>query len=136
MQNRAINNGRSNGNPSGGGIFCSYCHKTGHDKKNCFTLKTKEARNNNNPSNYSDSGNRQNYESKDVVFTATSKNGTLRNDVWICDSGACGHYCKSTEGMFNVSDIDDKITISNGDSMTATKVGSLKHHIAQFDGSV
>jgi hypothetical protein len=70
------------------------------------------------------------------VFTATSKNGTLSNDIWICDSGACGHYCKSTEGMFNVSDIDEKITVGNGNSMTATKVESLKHHVAQLDGSV
>jgi hypothetical protein len=28
----------------------------------------------------------------------------------------------STEGMFNISDIDEKITVGNGDSMTAIKV--------------
>jgi hypothetical protein len=91
-KNRAINYGGSNGNSSGG-IFCSYCRKSGHDKKNCLKLK-KEARNNN-PSNNSGNGNRQTYESQDVVFTATSKNGTLSDDTWICDSGACEHYCKS-----------------------------------------
>jgi hypothetical protein len=74
-KNRAINNGGSNGNSSGG-IFCSYCCKSGHDKKNCLKLKKKEARNNN-PSNNSSNGNRQNYKTQDVVFTATSKNGTL-----------------------------------------------------------
>jgi hypothetical protein len=42
----------------------------------------------------------------------------------------------STEGMFNISDIDEKITVGNGNSMTATKVGSLKCHIIQLDGSV
>jgi hypothetical protein len=51
------------------------------------------------------------------------KNGTLIDDIWICDSGACGH---STEGMFNTRDIDEKIAVGNGNSMTATKVGSLK----------
>jgi hypothetical protein len=63
------------------------------------------------------------------VFTATSKNGTLSDDIWICDSGACGHYCMSTEGMFNIRDIDEKITVGNDNSMTATKVGSLKRRV-------
>ena len=135
-KNRAVNNGGNNGNSSGGGIFCSYCRKTGHEKKNCFKLKKKEARNNNNPSNNNGNSNRQNYEPQDVVFTATSKNGTLSDEIWICDSGACGHYCMSTDGMFNIRDIDEKITVGNGDSMTATKVGSLKRRIIQLDGSV
>jgi gag-polypeptide of LTR copia-type/Zinc knuckle len=135
-KNCTINNGENNGNSSGGGIFCSYCRKTGHDKKNCFKLKKKEAQNNNNPSNYNGNSNRQNYEPQDVVFTATLKNGTLSDDIWICDSGGCGHYCKSTKGMFNISDIDEKITVGNGNSMTATKVGSLKCCVVQLDGSV
>ena len=132
-KNRAVNNGGNNGNTSGG-IFCSYCRKSGHDKRNCFKLKKKEARNNSSSSN-NGNGNRQNYESQDVVFTATSKNGTLSDDIWICDSGACGHYCKSIEGMFNLKDIAETITVGNGDSMMATKVGSLKRRVVQLDGS-
>ena len=132
-KNRAINNGGNNGN-SNGGIFCSYCRKTGHDKRNCHKLKKKEARNNN-PSNNNGNVNRQNYESQDVVFTATSKNETLSDDIWICDSGACGHYCKSIEGMFDIRDIAETITVGNGDSMMATKVGSLKRRVVQLDGS-
>jgi hypothetical protein len=97
-------------------------------------LKKKEARNNN-PSNNNGYGNRQNYDSQDVVFTATSKNGTLSNNIWICDSGACGHYCKSIEGMFNLKDIAETITVGNGNSMTAAKVGSLRHCIVQLNGS-
>jgi hypothetical protein len=62
-----------------------------------------------------------------VAFTATTKNGALSNDIWICDIGACGHYCKSLDGMFNLKDIKEKITVGNGNSMLATKVGSLKH---------
>ena len=119
---------------SSGGIFCSYCCKPGHEKKNCLKLKRKEGQNNNH-SNDNGNGNRQNYGSQDVVFTATSKNVTLNEDIWICDSGACGHYCKSIEGMFNIQEIDEKITVGNGDSMTATKVGSLKRRVIQLDGS-
>jgi hypothetical protein len=53
---------------------------------------------NNNPSK--DNGN-QNYESQDVVFTATSKNGKLSDDIWICDSGACGHndWCVANKSI-------------------------------------
>jgi hypothetical protein len=32
----------------------------------------------------------------------------LTNDTWICDSGACGHYCKSDK---DIKDIDKKITV-------------------------
>jgi hypothetical protein len=128
-KNCTVNNGGNNGNSSGGGIFCSFCRNSEHEKKNCFKLKKKEARNNNNPSNKNGNSNRQNYEPQDVVFTATSKNGTLSDDIWICDSGACGHYCMN-------GDIDEKITVGNGDSMTATKVGSLERCIIQLDGSV
>jgi hypothetical protein len=92
-KNRAISNGGNNVNSSGGNV-CLYCRKTGHDKKNGFKLKKKEARNNNNISNYNGNGNRQNYESQDIVCTATSKNGTLCDDIWIFDSGVCGHYYK------------------------------------------
>jgi hypothetical protein len=38
--------------------------------------------------------------------------------------------------MFNICEIDEKITVGNGNSMTATKVGSLKRRVIQLDGSV
>jgi hypothetical protein len=48
---------------------------------------------------------------------------------------ACGHYCKSIEGMFNLKDIAETITVGNGNSMTATKVGSLRRRVVQLNGS-
>lgn len=59
----------------------------------------------------------------------------LGDDIWICDSGACGHYCKSIEGMFNLKEIAEMITVGNGDSMMATKVGSFRRRVVQLDGS-
>jgi hypothetical protein len=56
---------------------------------------------------------------------ATSKNEILTDDIWICDSEACGHYCKSDKGLFDVKDINEKITVGNGESMKAIKVVSL-----------
>jgi hypothetical protein len=38
--------------------------------------------------------------------------------------------------MFNISGIDEKITVGNSNSMMATKVGSLKLCVVQLDGSV
>jgi hypothetical protein len=132
-KNRSNHNGGNNGNGTGTN-FCSYCRKTGHDKKSCFKLKKKEAQNGH-ASNFNGKADRRNYESQDVVFTATSKNEMLMDDIWICDSGACGHYCKSDKRLFDVKDINEKITVGNGESMKAIKVGSLKCHVIQLNGS-
>jgi hypothetical protein len=64
-----------------------------------------------------------------VVFTTTLQEKILIVDIWICESGACGHYCKSDKGLFDVNDIDEKITVGNGESMKTIKVGSLKCHV-------
>jgi hypothetical protein len=70
-----------------------------------------------------------------VVFTVTSKNKIITDDNWICDSGVCGHDCKSDKGLFDVKGIDEKITVENGESIMAIKVGSLKRHIIQLHSS-
>jgi hypothetical protein len=41
----------------------------------------------------------------------------------------------SIDGMFNILDIDEKVTVGNGEKMVATKVGSLRRRIIQVDGS-
>jgi hypothetical protein len=41
----------------------------------------------------------------------------------------------STDGMFNLKDIDEKITVGKRDKMLATKVGSLRHCVIQINGS-
>jgi hypothetical protein len=70
-----------------------------------------------------------------VVFTADSQNKILTDDICICDSRACGHYCKSDNGLFDVKNINEKITVGNGESMKVIKVGSLKCHVIQISGS-
>jgi hypothetical protein len=76
----------------------------------------------------------QNFKSNDVAFATTSTKTNFVSDVWICDSGACGHYCRSVEGLTDVMDIDEAITIGNGESMHATKVGNLKCEVIKVDG--
>jgi hypothetical protein len=41
----------------------------------------------------------------------------------------------SLDGMFNIQDIDEKVTVGNGEKMVATKVGSLRCRVIQVDGS-
>jgi hypothetical protein len=96
-----------------------------------------ETRYNNNQPSSNNNGNRDrgSHDSQDVVFAATAKNEMSTEDIWICDSGACGHYCNSTKGLFNIEEINESITVCNGKSMMATKVGSLKCRIIQVDGS-
>jgi hypothetical protein len=67
-----------------------------------------------------------------MVFTVSSKNEILTDHNWICDSGACGHYFKSDKGLFDVKDINEKITVGNGESMKAIKVESIKYHVIQL----
>jgi hypothetical protein len=40
----------------------------------------------------------------------------------------------STDGMFNLKDINEKITVGNGEKMLATKVGSIRRCVIQVDG--
>ena len=137
------NNNNFSGNNSGSNdrntlstVYCTYCNKTGHMKKNCFKLKkrNKQLNNNGGTSNYS-AQDRQNFDSTDVAFSATSESDNLQNDIWICDSGACGHYCNFVEGLQDVKAINEEITVGNGKSMVATKVGNLKCRVEQLDGS-
>jgi hypothetical protein len=116
------------------GNYCTYFRKTGHMKQNCFKLKNNETRYiHNQPSN----GNREreNYDSQVVVFADTAKSEKFTEDIWICDSAACGHYCNFTKDLFNIEEINESITVGNSKSMLATKVGSLKCRIIQVDGS-
>jgi hypothetical protein len=129
-------NGGNNGNMTEGN-YCSYCHKLGQVKQNCFKLKKKETQYGHNEAGNNNNGNhdRENYDSQDVVFAATFKNESFTEDIWICHIGACGHYCNSSKSLFNVEEIKENITVGNGKSMIATKIGSLKFWVIQLDGS-
>jgi hypothetical protein len=106
-------------------------------KKNCFKLKKKELQNNNNNRGSNDNCSRDQkfFNTQDMDFVTTSENETLTNEIWSCDSGACGHYCNFKEGLINVKEICDKIIVGNGKTMTATKVGELKCKVIQLDRS-
>jgi hypothetical protein len=96
-KNQGNQNGGSNGGNASGSICCTYCRKPGHVKQNCLKLKRKDSRlnnTNNNSSNNSNNSNcdRENFESQDMVFAATSDTEKFDDDIWICDSSASSHY--------------------------------------------
>ena len=70
-----------------------------------------------------------------MALAATSNTEKFTDNIWICDSGACGHYCISDKGIFNVKEISESIRAGNSDIMMATKVGTLKCQAIQIDGS-
>jgi hypothetical protein len=53
--------------------YCTYCCKAGHIKQNSFKLKKKETQYNNNQPSSNNNGNRENYDSQDLVLAATAK---------------------------------------------------------------
>jgi hypothetical protein len=56
------------------------------------------------------------------------------SDMWILDSGASCLYCQSAEGVTDVKEIDESITIGNGNSMKSTIIGNLKCDVTQVNG--
>jgi hypothetical protein len=92
---KQFNHVGNNGNMTEGN-YCTYCRRTGHVKKICFNLKKKEFQNSINcGSNHNSSRDQQFLNTQDMAFVTTSENGTLTNEIWICDYGACGHYLTS-----------------------------------------
>jgi hypothetical protein len=82
-----------------------------------------------------DNRDREKYDSQVVEYAATSKNEKLMEDIWIFETGACEHYCNSSKGMCNVEKIKESIMVTNGKSMMATKVRSLKCRAHQLYAS-
>jgi hypothetical protein len=56
------------------------------------------------------------------------------NNIWIADSGASCHFCNSDEGLFDQATISEMITVGNGSTRKAEKVGKLRIYILQCDG--
>ena len=58
-----------------------------------------------------------------------------QKNVWLCDSGASCFMGPSDEGMCDCQVIDESVTIGNGDSVKAVKIGKRRMTVHQADGS-
>ena len=59
---------------------------------------------------------------------------SFNRDTWLADSGASTHMGNSDEGMYEIEEIDSPVTIGDGKSLRATKVGKLRRTVVQADG--
>jgi hypothetical protein len=67
----------------------------------------------------------QSFDSNNVALPSTSMKNNFVSNIWICDSEACGHYCRFVDVLTDTREIDEVITIGNGDLMRATKLLNL-----------
>jgi Reverse transcriptase (RNA-dependent DNA polymerase) len=68
-------------------------------------------------------------------YALPSMEGTqFGRDTWLADSGASCHMGNTDDGMFDVKAIDEPITMGNGKSLRATKVGKLRRTVKQVNG--
>ena len=105
--------------------FCTYCKKAGHVKSNCFKLNRRAEGN---------GGVNVRTGVADVVFNLKSESSEFSENIWIADSGASCHYCNSDKGLFDTKEVSESITVGNGKTMEATKIGSLRCDVEQVNG--
>ena len=58
----------------------------------------------------------------DVALPAIDTKPT-KNNYFIGDTGASCHMTHSDDGLFNMKEIDEPISVGNGQTMMATKFG-------------
>ena len=142
--NRSKNNGN---NERDRNTECFYCKKKGHRIANCFKLKQKEQANFGMEGSKSEDKNsgRADDEKSDVGLGvlegltndyALSKIDFERDNIFIADSGASCHMTGNLKGLTDVVDINETITVGNGEVIKATKMGTLNGFVKLPDGTM
>ncbi|MGL5934164.1 MAG: hypothetical protein ACRCZI_00925 [Cetobacterium sp.] len=72
-------------------------------------------------------------ELKEFAFPSVEGRDFSR-DTWLADSGASCHMGNSDVGMIDAKPIDEPITLGNGKTLRATKVGKLQCTVKQSNG--
>jgi hypothetical protein len=109
-------------------VICNYCKKPGHYKADCFKLLRKNQ-------NLGNINKRDGMASvtTDIVLSTINSHESFKN-IWIAYDGASCHYCNSDEGLFDQKTISETITVGNGSTMMAEKVGKLRSCVLQCGG--
>jgi len=123
---------------------CNYCHETGHMKRDCGKWKAKQGESLNTSAENQESSQSEEEEEEDLTLMcipehdfkcAENSAAKFTRNTWICDSGASCHMINNDTGMYDVQIINESVTVGNGQSATALKVGSWKGVVTQVDGT-
>ena len=116
---------------------CYSCGRYGHKQHQCATTYAKgtdvldewlKCQKNSYSAVYLD-------EDNDIALMAGGGLSRFGRTVAICDSGASSHLLMTDEGMFDVKEVDSLITIGNGKTLRATKIGKVRRTVLQEDGT-
>jgi hypothetical protein len=72
---------------------------------------------------------------KEHAYVMGEQKLTPSSSIFLGDSGASTHMGNEDEGMYDIQDINDPVTVGNGKVLRATKVGKLRRTVHQMDGS-
>ena len=120
---------------------CAHCHKPGHNIKDCWKKKSEDAKPKPDTTPSTDSSraavmmiavSRTEFE---VLLSNNTGTYQMTNNTFICDSGASCHMRNSTDGMFELVDHIQAITVGNSETMYSSYMGKFKGTIIQQDGT-
>ena len=135
--------GENENNERDKNIECFYCKKKGHRIANCLKLKQKDQANLGigGPSGESHNNSKSDDDTSDVGLgviedIALVEGSSKRKNIFIADSGASCHMTGSLEGLTDIQEINEKITVGNGEVIKATKIGTLNGFVRSDDGTM
>ena len=122
---------------------CAHCHKPGHNIKDCWKKKAEDAKQGIKPdTNTSTDSSRAavmmiavSRNEFEVLLSNTDSNCKMTRNTFICDSGASCHMRNSTEGMYDLIDHTQAITVGNSETMYSSYIGKFQGTIIQQDGT-
>ena len=128
-------------------IECFYCKKKGHRIANCLKLKQKDQANLGigGPRGESNNNSKSDDDKSDVGLgvieglktdIALVEVSSNRKNIFIADSGASCHMTGTLEGMTDIEEINETITVGNGEVIKATKMGTLNGMVKASDGTM
>lgn len=126
-KNNSKNNERDN-ERGNNGKYCTHCKKKGHLVNDCWTLKRKEAKQN----DQSLPG-----PSKRSALSVLDKIAMTKHD-WIIDSGASWHMTSNKDLLSDYEDLDEprEITIGDGKEIFARGKGKFSFKSGKFEGDL
>jgi len=134
------NSGNSNNNnynkkePRGPKITgkCSWCGKVGHIEKFCWAKKKGQPKVEGEAANFGNSNNGG--ASPGICLLITQHDSdVLDDDIWIADSGASSHMTYSKDGMFDIEEVEEQVTLGNNHVVQGLMRGKLQVQLDTMD---